>query len=618
MFAAVAIITAVSCNKEIVNENDFVSDAKAYTAVFGGDETKAVLSEGTKTLWENGDEIILYDGTGNARYTTALEAPAPKATFTIVENNTPLAADKVLAVYPAWADGYQASASDISAKTVSSVYLDPNQNAIAGSYDPRAAIAMAYSEDGNLMFKNATALLKFKIKTEGVRSVTVYTQGENAAAIADMGSLSYNDGSPSAAPAEGSTHNWVELSAAEGTLEVGTEYYISIFPQVAAEGFAVEFAFEGVDGKYEVKSYDSSIEFKRNTILNLGELEFTGDLPEPDEPSGFGLHIINETGWENIAVYAWYEGLPNAFGDWPGTMLTETVTVGGVDYLYLPIMKSALGTNANLIFHNNAGIQLADYPVVLDKDIFVRVTASGVFDPAEEVPDVTWYLVGDFNTWTVADENYKMVPEGEYHVFKNFVLENDAQVKFNAGSWGVNRGGSVFAANAPLDVAHDAANLKVPAGTYDVYLSLDETQAYFMTDGKTPDEAGEVTVEPYDISKIVCGLAGSFGGENLWNNPPVGNCLAAFVSAEGNVATYKLSNFALTAGDEMKLILDGVWCGGTLNPDYTVDVVFNGGNNIVIPEGIAGNFDIYVNFKYELVESVHTFTEITVSVAPAA
>ncbi len=239
------------------------------------------------------------------------------------------------------------------------------------------------------------------------------------------------------------------------------------------------------------------------------------------------------------------------------------------------------------------------------------------FDPAP-APENVWYLVGGFNSWTVADEAYKMVKEGEYFVFKNFTLSGNAEVKFNAGGWDVNRGGSVFAQNAPLAVTNGGSNLNVPAGTYDVYLSLDETTAYFMTDGKTPADAVSAVVTPHDISKIVCGLAGSFNGEAHWDNPPTEGRVASFVSSEGKTATYKLSNFALKAGDQLKLILDGKWCGGTLNADFSVTVVLDGGENVTVPEGIEGNFDITIKFDYELVNNAHTYTNIAVQIAPAA
>ncbi len=102
------------------------------------------------------------------------------------------------------------------------------------------------------------------------------------------------------------------------------------------------------------------------------------------------------------------------------------------------------------------------------------------------VPVRDWYLVGTFNEWTVKDENYKMVEEGGYYVYKSWSVTGDAEVKFNKGSWAVNRGGAFTAVNEPVDVVQGGSNIMVPAGTYDVYMNMDGTKAYFMTEGKTP------------------------------------------------------------------------------------------------------------------------------------
>jgi len=77
MIAAVAI-AAVACNKELPQEQIPVGDAKVYSATADGNETKAVL-DGKATNWEDGDAILIYDGTSAAKYVTSLETPAPNA-----------------------------------------------------------------------------------------------------------------------------------------------------------------------------------------------------------------------------------------------------------------------------------------------------------------------------------------------------------------------------------------------------------------------------------------------------------------------------------------------------------------------------------------------------------
>ena len=103
-----------------------------------------------------------------------------------------------------------------------------------------------------------------------------------------------------------------------------------------------------------------------------------------------------------------------------------------------------------------------------------------------ETPDTSnWYLVGNFNGWATGDANYKFSKEGDWYVFKGFVADGKG-VKFNAGSWDENRGGTFSAANTAISIAHNGADMFVTAGTYDVYMNAATDKAYFMTPGTTP------------------------------------------------------------------------------------------------------------------------------------
>lgn len=98
---------------------------------------------------------------------------------------------------------------------------------------------------------------------------------------------------------------------------------------------------------------------------------------------------------------------------------------------------------------------------------------------------LTWYLVGNFNGWTVADANYQMTLEGDWYVCKGVTFDGQG-VKFNAGSWSVNRGGAFVAANEAIAISQDGPDMMVAAGTYDVYMNAATDTAYFMEPGQTP------------------------------------------------------------------------------------------------------------------------------------
>lgn len=251
----------------------------------------------------------------------------------------------------------------------------------------------------------------------------------------------------------------------------------------------------------------------------------------------------------------------------------------------------------------------------------IYVLAAGADAPTF---DPTWFLVGGFNGWAAGDMAYKMTKEGDYYVFKNFVLEADNEVKFNAGGWDVNRGGETFSANAALDVVQDGSNLKVPAGTYDIYMNLATDKAYFMTDGKTPADAGEAEVVVVDYSNCQLELVGSGVVEQEGTTPDTawtwGNVLSASnegkPSKEADVYTWTWSNVQLSADGWKIRTLNAAESGGVSNFDLgdgAVDKTASSG----VKESTDGN--IYVeagNYNITLVIDAAAATK-TVTIVPA-
>lgn len=697
LFAAVAIISAVSCNKDLM-EGPVAADkaAKTLTAMFDGAETKALLSEGTKTSWEYLDTILVYNGYYTSRYVTHVQDSSYVAEFELAEQDDYLGGEKFIAIYPLWADGYMTSYVDIERLTIDEVWLEKNQQARAGSYDPRTAISMAYTEDTTLVFKNATSLLKFQVLNEGVKSVTIWTHAGEP--ITGSWSLDYNDGEPLATPFESSdpedvrTANWVELHAGEKTFEVGKDYYISVFPQLLESGFTVEFNFEGSSKKLATKSYEGSIEFRRNVILNLGAIEYTGELPvvtgwgiagelnswgetaddialkqyedglfvayEVEFPDGeFKIRMnnnweegnygmVNESVMEVNHVYdvctdganmyvsagiydIWFDetakrvyvmspGFPieeavepeipmetwylvGSFNEWVVADELYMMEFNGEEYVYYGLTfnyEESLKFNAgswdvnrggaafeldkNLsVWHDGLDITVpaGTYDVYLSADAstvrFEGEISEGGDTPV--VPTETWYLVGSFNGWVPGDADYQMEFDGDYFVFQDLTFDTASEVKFNAGSWAKNRGGS-FAENAAMKVSQDGANIAVPAGTYDIYLSADAKVAYFLTDGMTPD-----SVEQPEPAAFEWYLVGDF------NNWATGDSVYGMTD-EGEY--YVFYGFE-SAGNELKFNA-GDWSenrGGSFMEEVAVRLS-SGGSNISIPAGV---YDIYLS-----------------------
>ncbi len=610
-WAALAIMTAVSCNKEI--ETPAVSENVKFIATVDGAETKTVLGAEYTPMWTGTEKIAVFDAT-NTAYAGSFEgltAPAASAELTVAEGFTE---GKALAVYPQ-SGTYTA---DVAAKTVSGIVIPEKQVLAADTYDASAAVSVAYSEDNTLQFRNAVALVAFKVADADITKGAIYANngkgdisGKFDLALTNVDGDKYDYEVPVLTAKD--AKQWVDFNVNEGTLSTEKTYYIAVAPSTFPEGLAISL------NEKEVKKISIPVELKRNVIYYIGTLT----MPE---------EVLPETWYLAGSMNSWGKTPMTLEGDWHvlrnQTLLDSdefkfrgedwSVTRGGVEEAMVEGKEYAvkhIATGGNLKVAASA-----IYDVYLAKTADkMKVVKVGDY----VAPDVkAWCMAGGFNNWTPNDTNYSMTKEGDFYVFKNFVLTTNTEMKFVVGSWSEELGGdgTAFGSDAILNLLPqgECENLKVTAGTYDVYLDDVNKKGYFMTDGKTPDQAGTLTVEPYDISKIMCGLSGSFAGKNHWTNPPSEGYMASYVSHEDNVATYKVANVALAPGDELKLILDGAWCGGTLNEDFSINVTYGGGDNVKVPEGISGNFDIYITFKYELVGVKHTFSEIKIQVAPAA
>src|SRR5690554_5560190 len=96
----------------------------------------------------------------------------------------------------------------------------------------------------------------------------------------------------------------------------------------------------------------------------------------PEEGVSRKIYIVNETGWDAIALHYWGDGVTGT--DWPGIAPAGTEEVDGVSYDYFELPASLDGKSISTIFNNNgAGIQFDGPYILIDKDYFFTVTAEG-------------------------------------------------------------------------------------------------------------------------------------------------------------------------------------------------------------------------------------------------
>ncbi len=319
LFAAIAALCVVACAEELVEENVLTQEGTVvYTASVDGAETRTVL-EGNLSKWSGDEKIQIVGEKGSYVFEATLDSPSEKADFTY---SGEYEETEVMAVYPAGDTDYSV---DLGSLMVSGVTLPSEQVAVAGSYDPDAAVAVAHTTDMSLSFKNVVSLVKFTVVGDGVKNITFtgYDSSKKAVNVAGDIDIAYNDGEPVATGASASS---VVLSAADGAaFENGETYYIAVLPGTFEGGISI--SADGVN----VKSTTKDITFKRSTIYNLGDIVCTKQtgvftvpaVPQADEPckiyyraaSGDELYGAAGDLYAHIGLYSgtdWY----NVISEW--------------------------------------------------------------------------------------------------------------------------------------------------------------------------------------------------------------------------------------------------------------------------------------------------------------
>lgn len=270
-----ALAMSASCQKTQQNSTE-KGNSVVFTAKFDNEknvDVRTVLDEtGKKSLW-NKDEIrVLNEEGASTVYKTDAMGQA-SATFTILEEGATFSGNRFMAACPAEPAGR--ASWDAGGKTIKWLWLKDEQSPVAGSYDPAAHIAVAYTEGTELSFKNACALLKFTVASENVSEVVVYTTGggENTLYLSgnfDVDMSEQNNYKFSRTSGDGSWGgNYVKIKAADGAyLENGKTYYMACIPVTAI--LNLEVVVNGV--RQTIRTTSAAVEIKRNDVLDLGDV----------------------------------------------------------------------------------------------------------------------------------------------------------------------------------------------------------------------------------------------------------------------------------------------------------------------------------------------------------
>ena len=240
-----------------------------FTASFAP-ETKTVI-KGKQSLW-NQDEIRIFNGNHSEAQeyvTTAVEAAT--ANFTIKNPEATFTGTNFIAVCPnsLATEAWWNSSKD---KTINKLWLKPEQTATASTYDPEGHVAVAYTENHVLSFKNACALLKFTIQSDNIKEIRF----ESNDGTPISGNFGFNTETDDIYTGNKEYTNFSHVAVKDGFTK-GKTYYMSCIPAVLNSGFTIK-VVANIDGKNvnsENIPYNKSIKLDRNKIYDLGNITYT-------------------------------------------------------------------------------------------------------------------------------------------------------------------------------------------------------------------------------------------------------------------------------------------------------------------------------------------------------
>lgn len=385
--AIIALIALASCSRGAGSQSD-APGTKLETVTFTADRdialdltedrredatrTRTALDKDCSIIWDASDMILVFtDNGGQSRF--ACEKVLNDGHSAVFTGKIALS-DAYYALLP-----YQQSATCSNGEI--HAVLPAHQDAVAGSFDPQAALAVALSDAGVLHFKNVGALVNFVIRDEGVRTVRLSgSPASSGVSLAGGATVTYNGGEPVAEVTEACDE--VVLS---GEFVKDQRYYMVVYPGTYEN---LQLVFEDASGRTATFSNPVALTLERNSNVNL----FDQQIPEGKWilPS-ISLATTIEVEADGVSA----EGSPVIFTAADGWGMSVTYD-GCVDYAYF---DSDIDEIIYTVAKNTTSQQrVGSITVTLSRDGFESIAATATVIQEAGAPvtpplDNNWYLV---------------------------------------------------------------------------------------------------------------------------------------------------------------------------------------------------------------------------------
>lgn len=353
-FALAACVAEPAPENPAAPKAEFIPGPTSFSVYAEGEPApapKAVIglngSNKPQTFWEDGDAISVYSSkdtdlsaAAGHKFVTHLSANATSATFELADEN-PLPAGNYLATYP-----YRSAARGVNFSVdpyrVAAVDVPNSQTLVAGSFDRKANPAVAYmASDGTSMpFKNAAALLKFRVGESNIVAGRIEVDPADIISgrfRADVNTATYEP--VLTTYTDQNYYNFINFKI-DGTtaLATGTDYYVAVRPTTLTSDLKIY-----LNGNL-VKTINASQlpSIARNGIYNLGTLTTPS---QPTEKKLFFDFTVNQAdvdpteGWPTAKNSA----ATNAAGG-----LQCSYNLYGVEYKF--VLADCTGASGRQIF----------------------------------------------------------------------------------------------------------------------------------------------------------------------------------------------------------------------------------------------------------------------------
>lgn len=401
------------------------------------EDTKTILS-GLNIEWKAGDKVAVFDNENPSiihEFEATADGPVTTLTGTVTDGSS-----KFLAVYPYSAalsaefptEGDRVGNAMVSIPTV--------QRPVVGSFDPAAAVVVAYAEGSTneLSFRIPFTVVKFSVDYDDVYSVSLSSDIDMSGGFR----ASFKSKSEMLVGSTGTRYQSVTVKNADNTPFTKGAVYYAILRYGTHTTFRATLGNTSLAYAYKEKS---SVSFDRKKVYNLGE--FSGMTFTTNRYKGYmdGLNVTIAGETYNVSD----DGDATLFSD-GGIFTSSTTGVVFVESGASITNTSETTITGNVVIASNNPSSPATYTGTLNKSILLK---SGSLVMDNMVVNLDALSSGQFMTKKDNDGNFTALTlyQCDFKHVKRYVFAPNSSY-LNKGIETVTINGCRFATDAAVQL----------------------------------------------------------------------------------------------------------------------------------------------------------------------